>query len=80
MTRWVALGVGGALVVIDQLIKAWGGSDNDLLKVMVDYFDEFVERVSLQESAPHHRYIALHGGYFPTLAAPKKLLEPGTEL
>lgn len=25
-----------------QLIRAWGGSDNDLLRVMVNYFDEFV--------------------------------------
>ncbi len=30
-----------------QLIKAWGGSDNDLLKVMVAYFDEFVNDVRL---------------------------------
>ncbi len=28
-----------------QLIEAWGGSDNDLLKVMVDYYDEFVNDV-----------------------------------
>ncbi len=28
-----------------QLIRAWGGSDEDLLRVMVDYFDEFVDDV-----------------------------------
>ncbi len=51
-----------------QLVKAWGGSDNDLLKVMVDYYDEFVEDVRR-----HVRYE--DEVFFPYVRALEKGLE-----
>ncbi len=54
-----------------QLIKAWGGSDEDLLRVMVDYFDEFVNDV--------RRHVQYEDEvFFPYVCALEKGLTAGT--